>query len=132
MSYKYPIFSVVLPNFQTTHLSSYSNLSNFWVTMSNYFAVNLTSHAQLLQPTLLACAARRAHFIPLCFSVDGLVGSEANCFLKRMACRLSSRWDGGYAEVLGWIRARLAFAIVRASVLCVHGSCTLKMVLPLI
>ena len=71
-----------------------------------------------------ACAARRAHFTPLCFSVDGLAGSEANCFLKRMACRLSSRWDRSYAEVLGWIRARLAFAIVRASVLCVRGSRT--------
>ena len=29
-----------------------------------------------------ACAARRAHFTPLCFSVDGLAGSVANCFLK--------------------------------------------------
>ena len=48
------------------------------------------------------------------FSVDGLAGSEANCFLKRIACRLSSRWDWSYAEVLSWIRARLAFAIVRA------------------
>ena len=52
-----------------------------------------------------ACAARRAHFTPLCFSVDGLAGSEANGFLKRMACRLSSRSDRSYAEVLGWIRA---------------------------
>ena len=32
------------------HLSSYSNSSNFWVTMPNYFAVNLTSHTWLLQP----------------------------------------------------------------------------------
>ena len=29
-----------------------------------------------------ACAARRAHFTPLCFSVDGLAGSEANCFFE--------------------------------------------------
>ena len=29
-----------------------------------------------------ACATRRAQFIPLCFSVYGLAGSEANCFLK--------------------------------------------------
>ena len=50
MGYKYPIFSVVLPELQTTHLSSYSNPSNFWVTIPNYFAVNLTSHTQLLQP----------------------------------------------------------------------------------
>ena len=42
--------TVVLPEFQTTHLSSYSNPSNFWVTMPNYFAVNLTSHTWLLQP----------------------------------------------------------------------------------
>ena len=42
---------VVLPQFQTTHLSSYSNPLNFWVTMPNYFAVDLTSHARLLQPT---------------------------------------------------------------------------------
>ena len=50
MGYKYPIFSVVLPEFQTTYLSSYSNPLNFWVTMPNYFAVNLTSHTWLLQP----------------------------------------------------------------------------------
>ena len=50
MGYKYPICLVVLPEFQTIHLSSYSNPSNFWVTMPNYFAVNLTSHTQLLQP----------------------------------------------------------------------------------
>ena len=46
----YPIFSVVLPEFQATHLSSYSNPSNFWVTMPDYFAVNFASHSQLLQP----------------------------------------------------------------------------------
>ena len=71
-----------------------------------------------------ACAAGRAHFTPLCFSVDGLMGSEANCFLKRMPCRLSSRWDRSYAEMLRWTCARLAFAIVRASILCVRGSRT--------
>ena len=43
-----------------------------------------------------ACAAIHAHFTPLLFSVDGLAGSEANCFLKRVACRLSSRWGGSY------------------------------------
>ena len=50
MGYKYPVFLVVLPKFQTTHLSSYSNPSYVWVTMPNYFAVILTSHTQLLQP----------------------------------------------------------------------------------
>lgn len=48
-----------------------------------------------------------SHFY-ICFFVDGLLGSEANCFLKRMACRL---WDKSYGEVLGWIHAWLTFAI---------------------
>ena len=48
-----------------------------------------------------ACSSQRAHFTPLCFSVDGLAGTETTCFLKRMACRLSTRWDRNYAEVLG-------------------------------
>ena len=56
MGYKYPNFSVVLPGFQTTHLSSYSNPSNFWVTMPNYFAVNLIYNTWLLQPAFTVVA----------------------------------------------------------------------------
>ena len=37
-----------------------------------------------------AATARQAHFTPFCFSVDGLVGSEAVCFLKRLAVGLVS------------------------------------------
>ena len=58
------------------------------------------------------------------FSVDTLTGSEANCFLKWIACRLSSRWHRSYVEVLEWICSQLAFAIVRVSVLCLRGSHT--------
>ena len=71
-----------------------------------------------------ACPTQRAYFTPLCFSVIGLAGSEATCFLRRMACRLSTRWDKSFAEVLSWIHARLAFAILRASVLCIRSSRT--------
>ena len=72
------------------------------------------------------------------FSVDGLAGSEANCVLKRMACRLSSRWDRSYAEVLGWIHARLTLQLCELQCcVCVvptpNGEVwALKMVLPLI
>ena len=36
-----------------------------------------------------ACTERRATFTPLCFSVDGLAGDEAACFLKHLARSLS-------------------------------------------
>ena len=68
-----------------------------------------------------AATAQRAHFTPLCFSVDGLAGSEAVCFVKRLAGDLSSRWDRTYLEVLCWIQTRLAFAILHATGLCVQG-----------
>ena len=40
-----------------------------------------------------ACLARRASFTPLCFSVDGLFGSEADYFLRRLADSLSVKWE---------------------------------------
>ena len=71
-----------------------------------------------------AAAARRAHFTPLCFSVDGVAGSEAASFLKRLAYCLSTHWERSYADIMYWIRARLSFAILRTTVLCVRGSHT--------
>ena len=69
-----------------------------------------------------ANTVQRAHFTLLCFSVGDLTGSEAVCFLKRLAGGLSSCWDRSYPEVLGWIRTRLAFAILHATGLYVRGS----------
>ena len=38
-----------------------------------------------------AAAACRAHFTPLCFSVNGVAGSEVASFLKRLAYCISAR-----------------------------------------
>ena len=70
---------------------------------------------------LSACEARRALFTPICVSVDGM---EANAFLKRLGDRLSLKWMSPYSEVINWIRTRLTFAIIRASLLCLRGSRT--------
>ena len=72
----------------------------------------------------VACEERRALFTPLCFSVDGLMGTEAEVFLKRLGDRLAVKWEKSYSEVMGWVRARLSFAILRASILCLRGSRT--------
>ena len=73
---------------------------------------------------LEACSDRRAMFTPLCTSVDGLLGREANVFVKRIAERLSYKWNTNYGQVLGWIRTHLSFSILRATVLCLRGSHT--------
>ena len=74
------------------------------------------------QKYVAAANACRAHFTPLCFSVDGLTGSEAACFIKRLATGLSLKCERNYSEVLCWICTRLAFAILRATGLCVRGT----------
>ena len=66
-----------------------------------------------------AAIARCVHFTPLCFLVDGLAGSEAACFIKRLAAGLSSKWERNYSDVLC---SRLAFAILRATGLYVIGA----------
>ena len=44
--------------------------------------------------------------------------------MKRLGDFLAAKWERPYSVVLGWVRARLSFAILRAALLCVHGSRT--------
>ncbi len=71
-----------------------------------------------------ACESRHASFSPLCISIDGLLGKEFSCFLKRLADRLSSKWDLNYRIVMNWIRSKLSFAVLCATNLCIRGSRT--------
>ena len=71
-----------------------------------------------------AFEARRAAFTPFCVSVDGLLGTEAQHFMKRLGIQLAQKWEKSYSETMGWIRALLSFAILRATILCLRGSRT--------
>ena len=75
-------------------------------------AVLASAEAEKKRKYCDACSDRHATFAPLCFSVDGLVGEEANCFLRHLVRRLSVVWDRSFNEVLGWLCVRLAFALV--------------------
>jgi hypothetical protein len=66
--------------------------------------------------------ARRRHFTPLVFSVDGMMGVEAKAASKRLAARLSFKWKRQYSEVCGFARSRLALALVRSTSLCLRGA----------
>ena len=73
---------------------------------------------------LQACQNQRATFTPLCVSVDGMLGSEAEFFVKRLSDFLVARLERPYSVVMGWVRARFSFAIFKAALLCVCGSRT--------
>ena len=47
---------------------------------------------------MAACKARRALFTPICCSVGGMFGSEAEVFLKRASESVSSKWGNLIAK----------------------------------
>ena len=83
-----------------------------------------TAELEKKRKYLQACQDRRAAFTPLCVSVDGLLGKEADFFIHRLCDFLSIKWERPFSLVMNWIRARLSFAILRATLLCVRGSHT--------
>ena len=49
--------------------------------------------------------------------------TDAPSYLSQsVADRLSATWGKRYGEVLGWVRARMCFAVIRATNLCLWGS----------
>ena len=68
------------------------------------------------------CLARRRHFTPLVFSVDGMRGQEATAASKRLAALLSVKWKRTYSEVCGFVRSRLSIALARSLTLCLRGA----------
>ena len=67
-----------------------------------------------------ACELKHASFTPHCININGLLGNEMKHFLSRLANRLATKWDQTYK--LHWIRAKLSFALTRATNLCIRGS----------
>ena len=68
-----------------------------------------------------ACEDRHATFTPLCISIDGLLGTEMNDFVKCMAQCLAVKWDRHLSTTLYWVRAKLSFSLIRAVNLCIRG-----------
>ena len=69
-----------------------------------------------------ACLQRRRQFTPLVFSVDGLLGPEAQAASQRLASRLAAKWVRPYSHICGYVRSRLSISLVRSTSLCLRGA----------
>ena len=69
-----------------------------------------------------ACMARHVNFTPLCFSIDGLMGTEAKTFLDRLGDSLATKWERPYSLVVHWLRVKISMALLRATDLCLRGT----------
>ena len=64
----------------------------------------------------------KASFAPLVFSTSGGTSSLTTIFQKHLASLLAEKRDIQYSIVLGWLRARLNFSLLRAAITCIRGS----------
>ena len=60
-----------------------------------------------------------ASFTP--FVVTAL-GVEGKTFMRLLSEKIAATWHKSNSEVMGYVRARLMFAILRATNLCIRGS----------
>ena len=61
-------------------------------------------------------------FTHLVFGTIGGMGAECNCFLKRLAEKLSEKNEEPYHITITWIKTLLSFEILRSVDTCVRGS----------
>ena len=71
---------------------------------------------------LKACLDQQRTFTPLAYSVDGMAGVEARAFEKRIASLLAAKWGREYSELVGFVRAKMAIAVVRANTLLLRSA----------
>ena len=85
-------------------------------------SVLLSAENEKKKKYLEAVEARHASFIPFVTSIDGVLAREANSVMKLLATKIALKWENPLSEVTLWVRATLAFAILRATNLCIRGS----------
>ena len=71
-----------------------------------------------------ACLKQRRSFMVLVYSIDGMAGKGARAYEKRIASLLEDKWSWEYSSVAGWVKARMAFTVVRFNTLLLRGSRT--------
>ena len=85
----------------------------------------------------VALPFRRCHVTPIFFVYDhhrALLklfcaqppwiecATVATTFYKRLVSFLSDKWDENYSHTMGWLRCRLIFALLLASIMCIRGA----------
>ena len=61
-------------------------------------------------------------FTPLIFTTNGGMGRECQVFYNRIALLLTFKWDMHQSKITSWVRARLSFALIRSTSMCIRGS----------
>ena len=71
---------------------------------------------------LRSCLEQRKDFTPMVYSVEGIPGREARNAEKHLATLLAAKWRRPRAQMVFYVRVRMALAVVRANSLLFRGS----------
>ena len=63
-----------------------------------------------------------ASFTPLIFTTTGGMGDAATQFYKRLANLLSAKHSLSYGIVMGWLRCKLSFSLLRSAIMYIRGA----------
>ena len=63
----------------------------------------------------------RATYTPYVVTCDGVHDEEAEVYIKELAEKLSQKWKKSLSVVIGWLRARIQFCILRGVSACLRG-----------
>ena len=61
-------------------------------------------------------------FTPLVFTTTGVMGHECSVYHKNLAEKLSEKKDEDYSEIMQYLRVKLSFLALKATLLCLRGS----------
>ena len=63
-----------------------------------------------------------ASFTPLIFTTTGGMGGATTQFYKRLTNLLSAKHSLSYGIVMGWLRCKLSFSLLRSAIMCICGA----------
>ena len=61
-------------------------------------------------------------FTPLVFTVTGVMGHECDLYHKALADKISRKRGDRYADIMQYMRTKLSFLALKATLLCLRGS----------
>ena len=64
----------------------------------------------------------QASFTPLVFKASEGLAPEATVTFKRLASLLAEKRNETYSSVIGWLRCKISFSLLRSALLCLRGS----------
>ena len=56
------------------------------------------------------------------YSINGGMGDAATQFYKRLTNLLSAKHSLSYGIVMGWLRCKLSFSLLRSAIMCIRGA----------